>query len=235
MLPAKASTVVVLLTTTTWPLKVLLIKRSEKLAFLPGAHVFPGGKMENIDIDNGRKLCQEVDLTSATQFKGLSPIETSEFVACAMRETEEETGIDLWHKTQNGRLESFWPISWWITPPGETRRFNTCFFLTTVGEETLGGNQENDDHRWLSPHHALAAHESRKIFLAPPTRAILERLALCGSLAETLSHLDAPIEPIRPQFVTHPAGKLLVLPGDPLHPVAEPSRFIPQTRYFFDF
>ncbi len=254
--PSPASTLICCNVTTKWPHKVLLVKRSDQSSFLPGAYVFPGGRVDPKDKIWGRVL--EKDEGNFRRIAQYFPKnhETRAHLACAIRETLEETGMsvakivgetafleaqrlsELIHAGKESPLKidlsHMWPLSWWITPKGESRRFDTHFFLALVsGEQSLNCQGETSTPLWVSPREALDLYEERQIFLAPPTRAILERMSCAASLEELLSHLDASLEPICPYFVEHELGKLLVLPGDELHHEEKKSGFIMRTRYLF--
>ncbi len=254
-IPRPASTLICLNVTTKWPHKVLLVKRSDQSSFLPGAYVFPGGRVDPSDEAWGQWL--ESDRANFERISHYFPKnhKIRAHLACAMRETLEETGISVAKivgeasflepqalaKLINGEiapamadLSHIWPISWWITPEGETRRFDTHFFLALLPEQqSVTCQGETSQPLWLSPTEALALYEERTIFLAPPTRAILERMSMVQSFEELLSHLDTRLEPICPYFVEHESGKLLVLPGDELHHEGSKSQFIMKTRYVF--
>lgn len=258
--PQPASTVVVCNVSTNWPTQVLLIKRSMKAAFLPGAHVFPGGRIENADEKFGEFLLRDhTNMARIKQFFADDLTTVSRYLAAAIRETLEETAISTLKLSRHGTthfcnvdelqqiihhpercqeqplLDNYWPISWWITPHGETRRFNTWFFLAfAAGSDARVDLHEADDLRWLSPENALLAYEKKDIFLAPPTRSVLERMKVTKSLEDFLSFVDRPLIAIKPYFVDGPAGeKILVLPGDPLHHEVEQPRLLLRTRYNF--
>ena len=74
-------------------LQVLLLKRTEKAAFMPGAWVFPGGAVDPGD--------------------GEGP---DGFRACAIRELHEEAGIEL------SPDEELVPFCRWVTPEIVSRR-----------------------------------------------------------------------------------------------------------------
>lgn len=256
----QASTTALLnINTDPWPHKVLLVKRDQKAVFLPGAHVFPGGRVDQSDRDLSVSFFKGEHIERiAQQFLSDRPTAQSHLWA-AVRETLEESGICFLKKGKNeycthdeliGMLEgqghdispcldNIWPISWWITPKGETRRFDTWFFLALLENnlpQKFAKTHETYDHQWLKPIEALKAHEEKSIFLAPPTRAILERLAHTRSLEDFLSFIDQPLRPIRPYFVSDPVDNQktwLVLPGDHLHHEKERLKLPMHTRYRF--
>lgn len=257
--PHPAATLVCCNVTTKWPYKVLLLRRSDRSAFLPGAYVFPGGRLEKKDtfFATWLKSDQQNYQRLSSYFPSNYPF--LDLLACALRESLEEAGLSLakvWKNNIPTSLESFmlesiieqrtfpaeraelghiWPLSWWITPAGEKRRFDTHFFLgLTETEEIVETLHETEKPRWLDPREALALYEKGTIFLAPPTRAVLERLANAVSFTELLASLDKKLAPICPYFVEEEQKKILVLPGDELHHDQErKSNFIMKTRYCF--
>jgi 8-oxo-dGTP pyrophosphatase MutT (NUDIX family) len=97
--PRDAATVILLRDRTEGPYEVFLVRRHRNQAFMGGAYVFPGGRLDAADTDPGLAACiggfraadakcllQETDLPEATAL-GL-------FVA-AIRETFEEAGVLL--------------------------------------------------------------------------------------------------------------------------------------------
>src|SRR5262245_6065476 len=83
------------------PYEVLMIRRHEKMSFVPNAWVFPGGA---VDAEDARQ----------------TPLETMRTTAA--REMLEETGIAV------DPPDLVW-TSRWITPEGLPKRFDTYFFL----------------------------------------------------------------------------------------------------------
>ncbi|MCA9508657.1 MAG: hypothetical protein KC505_09580 [Myxococcales bacterium] len=255
--PKPASTLVCCSITTDWPHKILLLKRNERSAFLPGAYVFPGGRLDKNDQKLARWLESDKDgLDRIAQFfPAQHPV--LEHLACAMRETLEESAISVAKATLNGqdfflkpyelkdllsnievpyqaRLDHIWPISWWITPSGESRRFDTNFFLALLPQEQSAHCQgETKNPLWLSPNEALNSYEQHKLFLAPPTRSVLERMNSSKNIEEFISYIDSPLFPIEPYFIDQKDKKILVLPGDEMHHYKKKSRFIMKTRYQF--
>src|SRR5216683_869038 len=77
----KDAAAVILLRHNTNPLdaEVLLVRRSEKLAFLGGYHAFPGGQFDAADADVPVQNCMEAQTRAA--------------ISCAARELFEETQV----------------------------------------------------------------------------------------------------------------------------------------------
>lgn len=125
--------------------EVFLAKRNPKVSFLGGWHAFPGGKIDTGDAEIEVRNCKDKDL--------------AKFIACAVRETFEETGIllvrngDKMTKGQRNSLlddlmsgrssfaeilahwelwidaEDFSYTGFWTTPPISPVRFKTRFFI----------------------------------------------------------------------------------------------------------
>jgi len=167
--------------------EVLLVKRNPAQRFMGGAWVFPGGA-----VDAG---------------------ERSDPAATAVRELEEEAGIELPADTE------LVPFSRWITPEGEnvTIRFDTWFFAAQApdGAEARPDGGECVDARWLTPAGALAAHARDELALVFPTIKHLELLSESDSVEATLSAARArPVEPVLPKVVEKEGAVRVVMPGD---------------------
>src|ERR1700760_2982491 len=127
-------------------LEVLLLKRSEAAAFMPGVWVFAGGSVDPVDGDG-----------------------PDGYRACARRELREEAGIEL------PADEELVPFSRWITPEVVSRRFHAWFFLPLAPAHTppkVDGS-EITEARWFEPAAALAAEQAGEMGLAFPTRTQL--------------------------------------------------------------
>ncbi|MCB9530713.1 MAG: NUDIX hydrolase [Myxococcales bacterium] len=116
----------------------------------------------------------------------------------------------------------------WITPPFETRRFDTRFFVTPApeGQAAAADRAELVEGEWMRPAQALARNADGTLMLAPPTLCTLEDLAAVGaSVASVLAWAEAeqPV-PILPQLHDVDGVPTLVLPGDPLFPSDRPAR-----------
>lgn len=170
-------------------LEVLLLKRTEGAAFMPGAWVFPGGSVDPAD--------------------GEGP---DGYRACALRELREEAGIEL------APEEELVPFCRWVTPEVVSRRFDAWFFLALAPAHTpprIDGG-EIVDAGWFEPAAAIAAAEAGELVLPFPTRTQLGWLAAhATSDAALAAYRGASTEPIQPQVVGEGDEARLVLPGLP--------------------
>jgi 8-oxo-dGTP pyrophosphatase MutT (NUDIX family) len=168
-------------------LETYLLHRHARMPFAASAVVFPGGR---------------VDAADATA--GADPVR-----ACALRETAEETGVQL-------SSDDLVPWAHWVTPEPEPRRYDTHFFLAALpeGQEAQDISGETDHAAWELPASALFGADQGDIALMPPTRSILLELAQARSVRQLLDAAsDRVIECVLPQIVKIEAGWILRYPS----------------------
>src|ERR1700730_11019346 len=145
--PKDAATLILVDRTAAIP-KVLVGKRHDKVVFMPGKFVFPGGRVDKSDnrVPVAASIPRELE---ANLLKGSPKIAASRaksLAVAAIREACEETGLCLGRKADSiaPKLEGAWKpfsdagllpdpsglflIARAITPPGRVRRFDTRFF-----------------------------------------------------------------------------------------------------------
>jgi 8-oxo-dGTP pyrophosphatase MutT (NUDIX family) len=145
--PVDAATLILVDRSGTTP-KVLVGKRHDKVVFMPGKIVFPGGRVDHTD---GR-VPVAAPIPSALEanlLKGrpkIAPSRARALAIAAIREACEETGLCLGRRVDGSAaaLKGPWKpfcdagllpdpsglylITRAITPPGRVRRFDTRFF-----------------------------------------------------------------------------------------------------------
>lgn len=177
-----ASTVVIMRGTD--PFEVLLMRRLRAMAFAGGMHVFPGGRVEEDDAD----------------YPGAGG---SDLLGAALRETAEECGLVL----EGAALRR---IAHWVTPEIEPKRFDTHFFACAIDggvEFEADGVTEADEAFWITPLEAMERHQRGELPMLPPTFAVLEELAGCGTVEEALEK-PREIVPLLPRPVLLGDGSL---------------------------
>jgi 8-oxo-dGTP pyrophosphatase MutT (NUDIX family) len=170
---------VVLLRAAGSGVETYLLHRHARMAFAASTVVFPGGGLDPADRSSE------------------DPIRR-----CAVRETEEETGVRL-----NAAALRFW--AHWVTPEIEPRRYDTYFFLAELpeGQQADDRSGETDRAEWSTPDTALAAERAGQIALMPPTLSILLELSELGSLAAIRqAATERVVERVLPQLVEGPDG-----------------------------
>jgi 8-oxo-dGTP pyrophosphatase MutT (NUDIX family) len=135
-------------------------------------------------------------------------------------------------------LGALHPLSRWVTPEAESRRYDARFFVAVAPPDQAG---THDDHEttasfWASPEEILRRWEAGEVQVAPPTHRTLMLLASCKTTQDVLALADAScLDPICPRLVRQTTDTLetlaLALPGDPEHEVQArridgPSRYV---------
>jgi len=218
VVPAPAATVVLLRSGPGGP-EVLLIHRPETMAFGPGLHVFPGGR---VDPEDGAAASADqapgaAEAAARALGDNVTPDEAIALHRAALRELREEAGIAL---DGVGRLA---PIGHWTTPRFMPRRFSTWFFVADLPPDAVPVFEPDEvaAHRWLTPAAALDQVASGEIRMWVPTTSVLQRLieTSATSAAEVADRIRlAPIVPPRigveePDLVRFTFGAVGALPG----------------------
>lgn len=112
-------------------------------------------------------------------------------------------------------------VSHWITPLGESRRFDTRFFVARAphAQEPLHDDGETIASLWVTPGDALTRRERGELAMIPPTIKNLEFLADHQTTTDVLdaaSKIGVPTT-ILPRLQTDEDGKVIgiLLPGQP--------------------
>ena len=130
--PARCAASVVLCRDGESGLETYLLHRHARMAFAASMVVFPGGGVD------------PVDRTAA------DPL-----LACGIRETWEETGVELAHPEV---------VRWahWITPVMQPIRYDTYFYLAALppGQTASDRSSETERAAWTTPAAAVTAYEA---------------------------------------------------------------------------
>ncbi|MBW3552064.1 MAG: NUDIX domain-containing protein [Gemmatimonadetes bacterium] len=216
--PRPAATIVLLREASGGP-EALLMRRHRSSGFVPGAWVFPGGRVDSAD--SGPALYERI--------RGLSGRQEPDgaFWTAALRELFEETGVllaldaegawapDALSDRQLARLrrglmdgstslldlleemdltlvaDDVIHIAHWITPVVEARRYDTHFFAAALpGDRVVEADpREMTEVAWLSPEAALARFEQGELPMVFPTVKTLEALRGYDSVEHALTSL----------------------------------------------
>ncbi len=246
--------------------QVFMLKRQSQSGFFANAHVFPGGVVEDTDLE----WCHNQDNTFLRAMSDMLGNrhgfhEALAFFLAAIRETAEESGLlyavdssgnfpnqsvvnsvldsieagDSFYQTLLGHqltpdVQAIVPISWWITPEVEKRRYNTRFFLapSPPGQSPRVNKSESSLGLYISPAQALEGYFAGDLLLAPPTLAMLELLAQMTSFEQLPAMFPMPNQPICPEASVNENGQLLLtLPGDPQHSQKSEPVLLKRTRF----
>jgi len=123
--PLIAAASVVLLRDKPGGIEVLMLRRNRALKSFGGAWVFPGGRVDPDDAPGAPELDRAK--------------------AAAIRETQEETGLTL-------SADALIPLSLWIPPIEEKRRFSTWFFIAKAPDADVEiDHGEIHEFAWMCP------------------------------------------------------------------------------------
>jgi len=186
--PAAPAASVVLLRDGPDGLETYLLHRHARMRFAASMVVFPGGKVDPVD------HCQP------------DPIR-----GCAVRETEEETGVRL-------TPDELQPWAYWVTPRVEPRRYDTHFFVAELprGQEAVDVSGETDFAEWRTPAAAVEAQRAGEIAMMPPTLSILLELLDLDSVASVRqAAADRVIERVLPELIEISDGWQFCYPHAP--------------------
>jgi len=271
--PRPAATVVVLRDSPTGP-EVFMVRRHEGTAFMGGAHVFPGGRVDAADRGADEAWCDGIP-QAAQQLGGLAREDALAYHVAAARELFEEAGVLLARDARSafvslagaadherfrhyrtdvhdGRtplrsiierehlrlaLDALVLFAHWVTPPIDTRQFDTRFFMTRVPphQSPVHDDTETTHSVWMTPGVAIAQSLRHEIVLPPPTWATLRELEPFGSVETALAWaLQRRVVRRMPLLFEQDGRRMLVVPGDPLHPDAAGDEPPAETRFIFD-
>ncbi len=134
------------------------------------------------------------------------------------------------------------PLSHWVTPEIEPRRFDTRFFIARVpaGQVPVHDSTETTDSEWLAPAAAIDRHRRNDIWLPPPTWTTIRELERFTTVDDVFAWAGSrPIVRLQPAYVQRAGVTMLTLPGDPLQPadsdveVPEETRFVLRDGRFY--
>jgi len=218
----------------------LMIERSAAMAFMPGALVFPGGRIEPGD--------REI---AAAGLAANAPDDAADAAArvAAIRETLEEVGIAVgirpvpdaetilaWRAALKEKAEfskllgtsysldlaALLPFAHWLPKVPAPRRFETRFYLAKRESDEVAVHDEDEaaHHVWLSAAQALEDGEQGRHTLMFPTMANLARLAAHPSFGLVQQHLaQTPIQVVSPRMHEEDGMRVLRIPEGLGYPV----------------
>ena len=214
-------------------LEVFVLHRVAGMVFAPSVTVFPGGGVDPSDAQlipwSGPEPHWWADAL------GTTPERAAALVTAAVRELFEETGVLLAGRgaddadredvtahrrslsavlTARGltlRTELLRPWANWVTPVGNTRRYDTFFFLAALpkGQQARLLTTEAESGRWARPADLLAEYAADALALMPPTLAMLTELAAAGTVTEAMAQ-RRQVVPVLPTVVSAPGEPLQV-------------------------
>lgn len=192
--PIKPAATVIPLRDGGGGMEVLVLRRDTNLAFHGGSWVFPGGRVDDHELDAGAGD----DLAAAR--------------LAAVREADEEAGLKI-------DPDELVTLSHWTTPLGRNRRFATWFFAVAApADEIVIDDGEIREFEWHTIGAAISGCEAGEIMLAGPTYVSLLRLRRHATVATALAALaSTPDEVFLPRMVKNGGRTFSVYQGDPAY------------------
>ena len=206
------------------PWRLLMIRRPGGADFAPGAYVFPGGSVHEVDhrypdpfrAAATRELFEEVGVLLARRRGGRSAGSADcdrlrGLLAGGMEWPDALAGAGL-----TPALDRLVPLARWITPEQLTRRFDTQFFVAVhpPAQQVRPQAGEVQDWLWISPGEALGGC----LEMVHVTRRILESVASevdSKSLLSRLRRRRRQPPAVQPRLVRLADGGVQVVEDEP--------------------
>lgn len=240
--PRPAATVVLVRDGDAAP-ELLLLRRHRSAGFVPGAYVFPGGRVDDDDADPElvrlladapvvpapaywlagiRELFEETGVLLARDAAGATCADATHDARVAeWREALMSGGAALLAvltalemRPDIGRMVY---CAHWITPVAEPRRYDTRFFLAELppGCETAIDEREMTDAIWVTAAAAVAAFEHGRLPMVFPTIKTIQRLTGYRTVDEMIAAFRGTTVPaVLPRLVRTPEGVGIVVDDD---------------------
>jgi 8-oxo-dGTP pyrophosphatase MutT (NUDIX family) len=224
--------------------ELLLLKRLRSAGFVPGAYVFPGGRVDDADADpelvellgpaprgpepsywlaTVREVFEETGVLLARLAEGTAPATTA--AVSELRRWRESllTGGATLLDAMRGLdatpdISRMVYCSHWITPVAEPKRYDTRFFLAELPEdqEATIDEREMSDALWVRPDDALHRFQAGELPMVFPTVKTIQMLAAYHRVEDMLAAFRAADVPaILPRLVRTEGGIGIVMPDDP--------------------
>jgi len=251
-----------------------MVRRHEGTAFMGGAHVFPGGRVDAADRDAAlldESWCDGIAF-AREQLAGMSAVEAVAYHVAAARELFEEAGVllardasgefvSLASAADHARfkqyrsdvhravltlrdviqreglrlaLDALVHFAHWVTPPVDTRRFDTRFFATRVPPHQTPAHDDTETTHsaWVTATDAIAHAIANEIILPPPTWTTVREIERFASVADALDWARRRrVVRREPTLLEQNGKRMLVMPGDALHPDAASEEPNSETRF----
>src|SRR5690606_18580725 len=240
--PKPAATVVLVRDGEGGP-ELLLLKRHHSSGFVPGAYVFPGGRVDAADGDlellrllgplprgpDGpywagaiREVFEETGVLLARSSEGTwsgDAASDATLAACRHRLLDDDaTLLDVLRDADlRPDVSRMVYCSHWITPVAEPRRYDTRFFIAELppGRSVTIDEREMSDAGWVTAEAALDGFRRGRLPMVFPTVKTVQLLAPYTSTDAMLAAFrEADVEPVLPRLVRTSEGVGIVVPED---------------------
>lgn len=225
-----------------------MIRRHQKMEFMSGAFVFPGGKTDAqdgdprlLDLCDGLEDALSVYRVAAVReaFEECGVLLARRVGEEALVSGEDLDGLQAWRDRLHegeGSLYDFLTdeglrlacdllvrFAHWITPVITPRRFDTQFFLVPAPADQLlrHDGHESVDSLWIRPRDAVRAAKDGTHNIIFPTLCNLQKLDTSSTVAEAIEAArDAEILEVLPRTEKQGDDYYLILPEAAGYPVS---------------
>ena len=231
-----AATLILMRPAADGPPELLMMERSDTMAFAAGALVFPGGRIDADDHEIARRYRSYSDATARIAAiretieetgiaAAMTPVPAAEAVAAMRGELVGGTPFSAVLDMTRIRLEldRLTPFARWCPNFRETRRFDTLFYVAEAPPDAHPASADETESvrtLWASAAEIIAEIEAGRAHAIFPTRRNLERLAGLGSIEE--ARADAarhPVETITPWVEERDGRHWICIPEEIGYPV----------------
>jgi 8-oxo-dGTP pyrophosphatase MutT (NUDIX family) len=220
-------------------LETFLMRRATTMAFAPRMHVYPGGKVDEVDYAAPITLIGgDASLDDLAARASVEPPGLLALYSCAVREIREETGLVLVEPGLDGTLVidvSRMPVAaHWVTPETERLRYDVRFFMVALpeGQEARLTTTEADGAFWISPAVALAGMIAGTLAMLPPTEETMRSLVEFDRAADAVAAAcTREVVPLLPRRLVADDGSVRwVMVNDRTDEVLSDAIFPPHTH-----
>ncbi|MGE7205250.1 NUDIX hydrolase [Sphingomonas sp. NPDC019816] len=223
------------------PPEILMVERGASLAFLGGAMVFPGGRIDPGDRamvakddpdgeDTAARIAAIRETIEETGLAvGLAPLPRPDVMAAlrdGVRQRRRFADVLAEHGLALDR-DALTPFARWCPEHVPVRRFDARFYLAEIARHNSAPVIDGDETvaaLWLSARAALSRADQGAMRIIYPTRRMLERLALHRDVAAALADARGwPVRRIVPFLAERDGVPSICIPEDLGFPItAEP-------------
>lgn len=235
--PIPAATLVAIRDRLDGAPELLIVERSDRLAFAAGALVFPGGRVDPGDRDLAASLGRDDDDGAARVAAVRETLEETGLAVAIRPEPDETVELALRKGLNTGRLladllgeaglrlelERLTPFARWLPNFRETRRFDARFYLASAPADSrlpVPDEGESVHAAWMTAADALRRADRGEAGMLFPTRRNLERLARYAGFAQAVEDaMRHPPRVITPWIEDRDGQSHVVIPDDLGYPV----------------
>jgi 8-oxo-dGTP pyrophosphatase MutT (NUDIX family) len=174
--------------------EVLMVRRNSR-GFFGDLVVFPGGRVDDIDVPHGHDLLDDLAHRNAAlrefaEETGILITEEGAMRAPRMRDRHYYRWIE--EKGVSPGLDNLVLVSRWVTPEAAPRRFDTRFYVVSCVDapEVEIDADELIWHEWAKPQLALDRHDRGEWAMFQPTVAHLKWLQGRSSIDDAIRSAD---------------------------------------------